>query len=68
MVVYEKCMKDSPFSPFLPFSLIAESITYIESTGIWSSNPPPATNLDVRKSSAYFKNFNISFNFGVSDD
>ena len=36
-------MKDLPFLPILPFSLIAGSVTYVESMGLWSSNPPPAT-------------------------
>jgi hypothetical protein len=37
-------MKKSPFSPFLTFRTIVESIRSAESMGDWGTNPPPATN------------------------
>jgi len=43
--------------PIVPFSRIAESITYVESMRDWGSNPPPATNL-INKLQAFGFLFN----------
>jgi hypothetical protein len=42
--VSEKCQRELALWPFLPFSPIEESVTYVESMRTGSSNPPPATN------------------------
>src|SRR5882762_9766992 len=37
-------MNSPPFSPFLAFRTIIESVCSEESTSAWGTNPPPATN------------------------
>jgi hypothetical protein len=46
--MYWICTVEAPFEPFSPFLPIVKSISYVESSRMCGSNPPPATNCERR--------------------